>query len=34
MHYDDPPPDEWADLDSVLGAEGARFANDLGPGSR
>ncbi len=29
MHYDDPPPDEWADLDSVLGAEGARFANDL-----
>jgi hypothetical protein len=28
-HYDDPPPDEWKDLDSVLGAEGARFANDL-----
>src|SRR5881409_3089870 len=29
MHYDDPPPDEWTDLDSVLGPEGARFANDL-----
>ena len=28
-HYDDPPPDQWEDLDSVLGAEGARFANDL-----
>jgi hypothetical protein len=28
-HYDDPPPDQWDDLDSVLGAEGARFANDL-----
>src|SRR5215469_386949 len=28
-HYDDPPPDKWEDLDSVLGAEGARFANDL-----
>jgi len=28
-HYDDPPPDEWEDLDSVLGPEGARFANDL-----
>ena len=28
-HYDDPPPDEWKDLDSVVGAEGARFANDL-----
>ena len=28
-HYDDPPPDEWTDLDSVLGPEGARFANDL-----
>jgi len=28
-HYDDPPPDEWEDLDSVLGAEGARFANVL-----
>jgi hypothetical protein len=27
--YDDPPPDEWKDLDSVLGPEGARFANDL-----
>jgi len=29
MHYDNPPPDEWADLDSVMGPEGARFANDL-----
>jgi hypothetical protein len=29
MHYDDPPPGEWSDLNSVLGAEGARFANDL-----
>ncbi len=28
-HYDDPPPDHWDELDSVLGAEGARFANDL-----
>ena len=28
-HYDDPPPDEWKDLDSVVGPEGARFANDL-----
>ena len=28
-HYDDPPPDEWKDLDSVLGSEGARFANNL-----
>jgi hypothetical protein len=28
-HYDDPPPDQWADLDSVVGPEGARFANDL-----
>ena len=28
-HYDDPPPDQWADLDSLLGPEGARFANDL-----
>ena len=28
-HCDDPPPDEWSDLDSVLGPEGARFANDL-----
>jgi hypothetical protein len=28
-HYDDPPPDEWKDLDSVLGPHGARFANDL-----
>src|SRR2546429_7585890 len=27
--YDDPPPDEWKDLDSVVGPEGARFANDL-----
>ena len=29
MHYDDPPPDEWDDLDRVMGPEGARFANDL-----
>src|SRR5213596_2293756 len=28
-HYDDPPPDEWKDLDSVVGPEGARSANDL-----
>jgi len=28
-HYDDPPPDEWDDLDSVMGPEGARFANNL-----
>lgn len=28
-HYDNPPPDQWEDLDSVVGAEGARFANDL-----
>ena len=28
-HYDDPPPDEWTDLDSVVRPEGARFANDL-----
>ena len=28
-HYDDPPPDEWKDLDSVVGPEGARFSNDL-----
>ena len=28
-HYDDPPPDEWRDLDAVVGPEGARFANDL-----
>ena len=28
-HYDDPPPDQWKDLDSVVGAEGARFSNDL-----
>jgi len=28
-HYDDPPPDQWEDLDSVLGPQGARFANDL-----
>jgi len=28
-HYDDPPPDEWDDIDSVVGPEGARFANDL-----
>jgi hypothetical protein len=28
-HYDDPPPDQWEDLDSVVGPEGARFANNL-----
>jgi hypothetical protein len=28
-HYDDPPPDQWQDLNSVIGPEGARFANDL-----
>jgi hypothetical protein len=28
-HYDDPPPDQWQDLDSVVGPEGARFANNL-----
>jgi hypothetical protein len=28
-HYGDPPPDEWDDLDSVMGPEGARFANNL-----
>ena len=28
-HYDDPPPDRWDDLDSVVGPEGARFANEL-----
>ena len=28
-HYDDPPPDEWKDLDAVVGPEGARFANEL-----
>lgn len=28
-HYDDPPPDQWQDLDSVLGPAGARFANEL-----
>jgi hypothetical protein len=28
-HYDDPPPDEWKNLDSVVGPEGARFANNL-----
>jgi len=28
-HYDDPPPDELEDLDSVLGPDGARFANNL-----
>src|SRR5215467_14226667 len=28
-HYDDPPPDRWDDLDSVVGPDGARFANDL-----
>jgi hypothetical protein len=28
-HYDDPPPDEWKNLDAVVGPEGARFANNL-----
>jgi len=28
-HYDDPPPDRWDDLDSVVGPDGARFANEL-----
>jgi Cyclic nucleotide-binding domain len=28
-HYDDPPPDEWKDLDAVVGPDGARFANNL-----
>ena len=28
-HYDAPPPQEWTDLDSVLGPQGARFAHDL-----
>ena len=28
-HYDDPPPDQWQDLDAVVGPEGARFANQL-----
>jgi hypothetical protein len=28
-HYDVPPPHGWTDLHSVLGPEGARFANDL-----
>ena len=28
-HYDTPPPHKWTDLHSVLGPEGARFANDL-----
>ena len=28
-HYDDPPPDEWEDLDEVVHPEGARFANHL-----
>src|SRR5205823_10218942 len=28
-HYDDPPPDEWDDLELVMGPEGARFANNL-----
>jgi hypothetical protein len=27
--YDDPPPDEWRDLDEVVHPEGARFANHL-----
>jgi hypothetical protein len=29
MHYDDPPPEQLQDLDSVVGPEGARFANQL-----
>jgi len=29
MHYDDPPPEQLKDLDSVVGPEGARFANEL-----
>lgn len=28
-HYDDPPPDSLHDLESVVGPEGARFANEL-----
>lgn len=28
-HYDDPPPDQWKDLDAVIGPSGARFANNL-----
>jgi hypothetical protein len=28
-HYDDPPQDEWRDLDAVVGPECARFANNL-----
>jgi len=28
-HYDDPPPDKWTDLDTVVGPLGARFANHL-----
>jgi hypothetical protein len=28
-HYDNPPPDHWADVDSVVGPEGARFGNEL-----
>ena len=27
--YDDPPPDSLADLDAVVGPEGARSARDL-----
>jgi Cyclic nucleotide-binding domain len=27
--YDNPPPDEWRDLDEVVGPHGARFANNL-----
>ena len=28
-HYDSPPPDHWADVDSVIGPQGARFGNEL-----
>ncbi len=28
-HYDDPPPDSLRDLESVVGPDGARFANEL-----
>jgi len=27
--YDDPPPEQWQDLDEVVGPDGARFANHL-----
>jgi Cyclic nucleotide-binding domain len=28
-HYDDPPPDSLRDLESIIGPDGARFANEL-----